>query len=92
MTRPDIFTSSIFAFADLCIEAGFFPALADKHYVLILRFWPRKGCEIRRAQIDFLLPSPCRVWLAKGTVRLLLGDSHSLPADLSAGVPPPFLG
>lgn len=92
MAGPDIFTGDIFAFADLCINAGFFGALGDKHYVLLLRFWPKKGCEVRRADLNFPLPSPCRVWLAKGQRRFLLGDSHSLPADLSAGVAPPFLG
>lgn len=92
MPGPDIFTSSIFALADLCIEAGYFPGLEDKRYVLLLQFWPKPGSEIRRAQIDFPLPGPCRVWLAKGQKRLLLGDSHSLPADLAAGVAPPFLG
>ena len=92
MAGPDIFTGSIFALADLCIEAGFFPGLADGRYVLLLRFWPGKKCEIHRAQLSFPLPSPCRVWLAKGNKAFLLGDSHSLPADLSAGVMPPFLG
>jgi len=92
MAGPDIFTSSIFALADLCIEAGYFTALADKRYVLLLRFWPQRTCEIRRAHVNFPLPSPCRVWLAKGKNRFLLGDSHVLPVDLSAGVAPPFLG
>ncbi|MBA7676992.1 hypothetical protein ES703_85240 [subsurface metagenome] len=92
MAGPDIFTSDIFELADLCIEAGCFPGLEDKHYVLLLSFWPKKSCEIRRAWVSFVLPSPCRVWLAKGSSRFLLGDSHSLPADLSAGVRPPFIG
>lgn len=92
MAGPDIFTSSIFALADLCIEAGYFPDLEDKRYILLLSFWPQRTCEIRRAQLNFPLPYPCRVWLAKGQKLLLLGDSHTLPADLSAGVAPPFTG
>ena len=92
MARPDIFTADIFRLADLCIEAGFCPGLEEKHYVLVL--YPEWGFSavVRRAELNFPLPRPCRVWLVRGKVRLLLGDSASLPADLSAGVGPPFVG
>lgn len=92
MTGPDIFKVDIFRLADLCIGAGFFPGLEDGRYVLLLVFSPQRSCEIRRAELNFPLPAPCRVWLAKGKGCFLLGDSHSLPADLSAGVGPPFIG
>lgn len=92
MAGPDIFTSDIFRLADLCIEAGFFPGLEDWRYVLLLRFEGGPRVEIRRAHVNCLLPGPCRVWLAKGGRRFLLGDSHSLPADLSSGVRPPYIG
>jgi len=92
MTAPDIFTADIFRLADLCIEEGCFPGFEDGHYVLLLQFWPKKTCEIRRSMVNFPLPYPCRVWLAKGKIRFFLGDSHVLPADLSAGVRPPFSG
>ncbi|MBA7656941.1 hypothetical protein ES703_64870 [subsurface metagenome] len=92
MTGPDIHSADIFRFADLCIEAGFFPGLEDGHYVLLLKFEGLERCEIRRAYCNFLLPRPGRVWLAKGKKRFLLGDSHICPVDLSAGCRPPFLG
>ncbi|MBA7709158.1 hypothetical protein ES703_118070 [subsurface metagenome] len=92
MTGPDIYSAVIFRLADLCIEAGFFPGLDDKRYVLLLVFEGTSRCEIRRADVDCLLPRPCRVWLAKGRSLFLLGDSHSLPADLSCGVSPPYIG
>lgn len=92
MTGPDIYTADIFRLADLCIEAGFLPGLEDGHFVLLLRFEGAPQCEIRRAQVNCLLPRPCRVWLAKGKMTKLLGDSHSLPADLSSGVRPPYVG
>lgn len=92
MAALDIYTRDIFGFADLCIEAGFFPRLDDGHYVLLLSFEGMERCEIRRADGDCLLPSPCRVWLVKGRSLFLLGDSHSLPADLSGGVGPPYVG
>lgn len=92
MTGPDIYTSSIFMLVDLCIWEGWFPGFEDWRYVLLLRFADGPRCEIRRAHVDCLLPGPCRVWLVKGKKRFLLGDSHALPADVSAGVRPPFLG
>ena len=92
MTRSGIYTSDIFRFADLCIAAGCFPGLDDKHYILLLGFEGVPRCEIRRAYVDCCLPGPCRVSLAKGSSRFLLGDSHCLPADLSSGVRPPYIG
>lgn len=92
MTGPDIYTADIFRLANLCIESGFFPGLEDGHYVLWLVFEGGKSCEIRRVHVNFVLPRPCRVWCMKGKKRYLLGDSHSLPADLSSGVRPPYVG
>lgn len=92
MTGPDIFTSDLFALADLCIGEGCFPGLEDRRYALLLRFEGGPSCEIRRAMVNCLLPLPCRVWCCKGRRRYLLGDSHICPVDLSAGVRPPFLG
>lgn len=92
MAGPDIYTSHLFALADAVIEAGYWPDLVDKRYVLLLRFGDGPRCEIRRAHCNCVLPMPCRVWCCKGRQRFLLGDSHSLPADLSAGVGPPFTG
>jgi len=92
MTGPDIYTSSIFRLVDLCIQDGLFPGVEDWRYVLLLKYEGGPLCEIRRAHVDCRLPGPCRVWLAKGSRRFLLGDSHSLPADLSSGVRPPYIG
>ena len=92
MAGPDIFTADIFRLADLCIQEGLFPGFEDWRYVLLLRFEGGARCEVRRAGVNAVLPMPCRVWIAKGGKRLLLGDSHSLPGDLSDGVCPPFTG
>lgn len=92
MTGPDIYTSAIFTLADLCVQDGCFPGLEDWRYILLLRFADGPRVEIHRADVDIRLPGPCRAWLAKGKKAFLLGDSHALPADLSAGVRPPFLG
>lgn len=87
-----MFTADIFRLADLCIEAGCFPGLEDRRYALLLVFFDAARAEIHRADVSFLLPHPCRVWLVKGTVIELLGDSASLPGSLADGVRPPFLG
>ena len=87
-----MFTSDIFRLADLCIDAGYYPGLEDLRYIVLLRSSGRDRAEIRRADPDEALPSPCRVWLVKGPLCKLLGDSAALPADLSAEVRPPFLG
>lgn len=92
MTRSGIFTADIFRLADLCIEAGFFSGLEDQRYALLLVWSGKDHAEIHRAQVNCILPTPCRVWLVKGQKCLLLGDSASLPADLSAGIGPPYVG
>ncbi|MBA7484101.1 hypothetical protein ES707_19625 [subsurface metagenome] len=92
MTGPGIYTADIFGLADLCIEAGWFPDFDDKRYALLFGVKGMPRIEIRRVHVNFLLPHPCRVWLAKGKKRRLLGDSHSLPADLADGCRPPFVG
>lgn len=92
MTGPGIYTADIFRLADLCIMEGCFPGLGDWRYVLLLRYEGGPRCEIHRAYVNVAIPGPCRVWLVRGKTRFLLGDSHVLPADLSAGVRPPFLG
>ena len=89
---PVIYTADIFKVADLCIEAGYFPGLEDRRYILLLRWLTGPSCEIHRKQVSCVLPLTCRVWLVKGTYRYLLGDSDALPADLSDGVSPPFTG
>jgi len=89
---PVIHTADIFRIGDFCIEAGYFPELEDRRYILLLRWLTGPSCEIHRKQVSCVLPTACRVWLVKGAFRYLLGDSDSLPADLSAGVSPPFLG
>lgn len=87
-----MYTEEIFRFADVCIEAGFFPGLEDQRYALRLVWDGVHAAEIRRRYVNCILPTPCRVWLVKGRLCGLLGDSASLPADLSAGVGPPFVG
>lgn len=91
MAIPDIYTGDIFRFADLCIDAGFFAGFRGKHYVLLLVWENTERCVIRRAMANAVLPRPCRVWICKGRLRRLLGDSHCLPADLSSGVLPPYI-
>lgn len=85
-------TKYIFTLADLCIEAGFFPALSGKSYVLGLVMATTKRAIIHRKEVSFRLHCPCRVWLMSGKINQLLGDSHALPADLSSGVRPPWTG
>lgn len=85
-------TADIFRLADLCIEAGYFPALSGKCYVLGLEVSVTNRAIIHRKEVSFLLGIPCRVWLMSGSVTILLGDSHALPADLSSGTRPPWTG
>lgn len=87
-----IYTADIFRLADLLIEAGYFPKLEGKVYCLILRETGTECWTIHRRQASCVLPKSYRVWLVKGRTQCLLGDSDALPADLSAGVSPPFLG
>jgi len=91
-SRPGIYTDDIFRLVDLCIDAGWFSPLSDKIYVLLLIWDGDNRCRVHRRQVTAVLPTPCRVWLVKGRTRYLLGDSDALPADLSAGVWPPYFG
>lgn len=90
--RPDMTTNDIFVLADMCIAAGYFPRLSERSYVLGLEVPGPERAIIHRAEVSFRLHIPCRVWLMSGKVRVLLGDSHALPADLSSGVRPPWTG
>ncbi|MBA7690477.1 hypothetical protein ES703_99005 [subsurface metagenome] len=92
LTRSGMNSADIFRIADLCIEAGYFPGLEDGWYALRLVFEGDFGAVIHRRQVNCVLPRPCRIWLVKGRICRLLGDTASLPADLSAGVWPPFIG
>jgi hypothetical protein len=85
-------TEDIFRFVDLCIQEGYFPEINDFHYALLLVWGDGSKCEIRRAMVSVLLPTPCRVWLVKGRIIHLLGESFLLPLDLSSGVGPPYIG
>lgn len=85
-------TAQIFGVADACIEAGWIPALVGMRYVLRIEVRNTGRAIIHRADVSFPLWAPCRVWLMCGRTRFLLGDSHAIPADLSAGVRPPWTG
>ncbi len=85
-------TEQIFELADACIEAGFFPSLVGKKFVLGMDVKSTGRAIIHRAADNFPLSCPCRVWLMSGNSSELLGDSHALPIDLSAGVRPPWTG
>lgn len=85
-------TLDIWKLADLCIEAGFFPRLAGKRFVLGMEVPGTGRAIIHRGHVTFRLHCPCRVWVMSGKVRVLLGDSHALPADLSSGTRPPWTG
>ncbi|MBA7658242.1 hypothetical protein ES703_66191 [subsurface metagenome] len=85
-------TSQIFELADSCIEAGFFPRLAGRSFVLGMDVEGTGRAIIHRGEVTFWLNSPCRVWLLSGEIRILLGDSYALPGDLSSGVRPPWTG
>ncbi len=83
-------SKDIFRLADLCIEAGCYPDLVDRRYILIMQIDGLKVQRIHRKQVTFRLWVPCRVWLMSGSVRVLLGDSDALPVDLAEGVRPPW--
>ncbi|MBA7648724.1 hypothetical protein ES703_56512 [subsurface metagenome] len=85
-------TQNIWDLADACIEAGYFPHLVGKKFVLGLEIPGSGRAILRRAEVSFRLFSPCRVWLMSGRRCFLLGDSHALPGDLSSGVRPPYTG
>ncbi|GAJ20515.1 unnamed protein product, partial [marine sediment metagenome] len=91
-SRPDMTTEDIWDLADACIEAGFFPLLAGRRFVLGLEILGTERVIIHRKEVSFRIGFPCRVWLLSGKARLLLGDSHALPGDLTSGVRPPYTG
>ncbi len=90
--RPCMTTAQIFALADACIEAGIFPGLKGKRFVLVLVIEGTGRAIIHRNEVSFLIFCPCRVWVMCGKVRVLLGDEHALPLDLSSGTRPPWTG
>lgn len=85
-------TSHLWHLADACIEAGYFPQLVGRRFVLGLEVPGRRRAIVHRAEAPFWLYCPCRVWLLSGSAHVLLGDSHALPGDLSSGVRPPWKG
>lgn len=85
-------TEDIFRLADECIEVGFFPSLAGRDYVLGMEVPGTGRGIVHRRQDSFSLACPCRVWLLSGATRLLLGDSHALPAGVDLEVSPPYTG
>lgn len=85
-------TEQIFGLADLCIESGFFPRLKGKRFVLGLDVETTERAIIHRKEVSFRIFCPCRVWLMCGKIRVLLGDEHALPLDLSSGTRPPWTG
>ena len=91
-SRPDMSTQEIWELADSCIEAGFFPRLAGRRFVLGLEIPGTGRAVLHRDHVSFRLHCPCRVWLMSGGICFLLGDSHALPGDLTSGVRPPYTG
>lgn len=89
---PDMTTDDIWKLADACIEAGHFPRLRDRLYVLVLQVPGTGRAVLHRKEVSFRLYCPCRVWLMSGRIRLLLGDSIALPGDLASGIRPPYTG
>ena len=85
-------TADIFRLADECIEVGFFPGLAGRQYVLGMEIPGTGRAIIHREDVSFPLACPCRVWLLSGRIRVLLGDSHALPAGVDEQVIPPYTG
>jgi len=83
-------TQDIWDIADACVEAGFFPDLVGRRYVLGLDVQTTGRAIIHRKHVTFQLFCPCRIWLLSGRIRVLLGDSCALPGDLCDGVRPPF--
>ena len=87
MTTRDIWT-----LADLCVEAGYFPVLEGKRFVLSVHVLGTGWGTVHRKDVIFRLHSPCQVWLMSGKTLCFLGESSSLPKDLSSGVRPPYTG
>ena len=85
-------SNDLWNLADSCIEAGFFPRLVGRRFVLGLEIPGTGRAVLHREHVSFRLHCPCRVWLMSGRIRVLLGDSHALPGDLSSGVRPPWTG
>lgn len=85
-------TYELFGIADACIEAGCFPSLVGRRFVLGMDVQGSGRAIIHRADVSFPLLCPCRVWLMCGKIRFLLGDSHAIPTDLTSGVRPPWTG
>lgn len=85
-------TEHLWYLADACIEAGYFPGLVGQRFVLGMEVRGTGRAIIHRNHVAFRLHCPCRVWLMSGKIRVLLGDSHALPGDLSSGVRPPWTG
>ncbi len=85
-------TDFLWELADSCIEAGYFPALEQRRYVLALEVPGTGRAILHREHVSFRLFTPCRVWIMSGRIRVLLGDSHALPGDLSSGTRPPWTG
>ncbi len=88
----DMTSKDIWDLVDLCIEAGYFPQLVGRGFVLALEVPGTGRVIIHRKQESFPLFCACRVWLMSGRVQVLLGDSHALPDNLTAGVRPPWTG
>ena len=87
---PGMTTSELFKIVDSCIEVGWFPSLVGRRYVLVMDGHNTGRAIIHREDVSFVIFCPCRVWIMSGLVRVFLGDSHAIPADLSAGVRPPW--
>ena len=85
-------TDFLWKLADSCIEAGYFPGLVGRRFVLGLEVPGTGRAILHRKHVSFRLHCPCRVWLMSGRIRVMLGDSHALPGDLSSGVRPPWTG
>lgn len=83
-------TLQIFSLADESIEAGCFPGLVGKRYILVLQFEGGPAVRVHRKFQTIQLSHPCRVWLMSGRIRVLLGDCAALPLCLPEGVRPPF--
>ncbi|MBA7697569.1 hypothetical protein ES703_106236 [subsurface metagenome] len=87
-----MYTDDIFVLVDSCIEAGYWPSLVGRRFVLGMDTQGTGRAIIHRTDVSFSMSYPCRVWILSGTIRVLLGDLHALPGDLSSGTRPPWTG
>lgn len=87
-----MYSMDLFVLVDSCIEAGYFPRLVGRRFVLGLEVQGTGRAILHRDHDNFRFHFPCRVWVMSGKIRVLLGDSHALPGDLSSGVRPPWTG